>query len=39
MVAHALAQKARLSFPFFAWMEFVPSDIDVFVCANFQVVE
>ena len=34
-VTHALAQRARLSFPFCAWMEFVPSDIDAFVCTDF----
>ena len=39
MVAHALPQRAKLSFPFSTWMEFVPFDINVFVCADFQVVE
>ena len=34
-VAHALAQRARLSFHLFAWMEFVLSVINAFVCADF----
>ena len=38
-VAHALAQRVRLSFPFFAWMKFVPSDIIDFVTTNIHIVE
>ena len=34
-VAHALAQRARLSFPILIWMEDVPPDIYHFVFADF----
>ena len=37
--AHALVQRVRLSFPFFAWMESVLSDIVDFVIANIHIVE
>ena len=36
-VAHALAQRARLSFPLLVWMEDVPSDVDSFVSADYQI--
>ena len=38
-VAHALAQRARLSFPFSAWMEFVPLDIDMFVNVDIHIMD
>ena len=38
-VAHALAQRARLSFPFSAWMESVPPDIVDYVTADIHIVE
>ena len=34
VVAHALAQRARYSFPLFVWMESVLSDVDSFVLAD-----
>ena len=34
-MAHALAQRARLSFPVLIWMEDVPPDIYHFVFADF----
>ena len=37
-VAHALAQRARLSFPVLIWMEDVPPDIFRFVSADFPVI-
>ena len=36
-VENALAQRARLSFPFCVWMESVSSNIDTFVCTDFRV--
>ena len=36
-VAHALAQRVRLSFPLIVWIEYVPSDVDLFVSANCSV--
>ena len=39
VVAHALAQKARLSFPLLAWMEFVPSSISSFVVSDLPVIQ
>ena len=36
-VAHALAQRARLSFPVLIWMEDVPPDIFYFVSADFPI--
>ena len=38
VVAHVLTQRARLSFPFSTWIEFVSSDIEVFVCADFKLL-
>lgn len=35
VVVHAFAHVARLFFPFCAWMESIPSDIDAFVCTDF----
>ena len=34
-IAHALAQRARFSFPVLVWMEDVPPDIYCFVCSDF----
>ena len=34
-VAHALAQRARISFPLLDWMESTPSDIDSVIVVNF----
>ena len=34
-IAHALAQRARISFPLLVWMEFTPSDIDSIIAINF----
>ena len=39
MVAYALVQRTRLSFPFSAWMESVLSDIDGFVSADIHIVD
>ena len=36
-VAHALAQRARLSFPILIWMEDVPPNIYHFVSADFPI--
>ena len=36
-VAHALAQRTRLSFPLLVWMEYVPLDIDMFVLTDLAV--
>ena len=36
-VAHALAQSARLSFPLIVWMEYVPSNVGLFVSADCSV--
>ena len=36
-VAHALAQSVRLSFPLIVWMEYVPSDVGLFVSADCSV--
>ena len=36
-VAHALAQRARLSFPLLVWMEDVSSDVDSFVSVDYQI--
>ena len=35
-IAHALAQRARLSFPVQVWMESVPPDLDVVILADFK---
>ena len=35
-VAHALAQRVRLSFPVQIWMESVPPDLDVVILADFK---
>ena len=37
-VAHALAQRARLSFPLLVWMKDVPSDVFAFVSKYFAVI-
>ena len=34
VVAHALIQKAKLSFPLLVWMKFAPSNIDALVSMN-----
>ena len=34
-IAHALAQRARLSFPLLVWIEDVPFDIDSLVILDF----
>ena len=34
-VAHALAQRARHSFPLLVWMEVVPPDVSTFVLSGF----
>ena len=34
VVAHVLAQRARLSFPLLVWMESVSSNVDAFVLAD-----
>ena len=39
VVAYALVQRTRLSFPFSAWMESVLSDIDGFVSADIHIVD
>uniref|UniRef100_A0A7N2M5N3 RNase H type-1 domain-containing protein n=1 Tax=Quercus lobata TaxID=97700 RepID=A0A7N2M5N3_QUELO len=36
-VAHALAQRARLSCPLEVWLEFVPPDISSFVWSDLRV--
>ena len=38
VVTHVLTQRARLFFPFSAWIEFVSSVIEVFVCADFKLL-
>ena len=35
VIAHALAQRARISFSLLVWMEFTPSDIDSIIAINF----
>ena len=37
-MAHALAERVRLSFPLLVWMETVPPNVDAFVFANFQLL-
>ena len=34
---HALAQRARLSFPLIVWKEYVPFDVDMFVLVDSSV--
>ena len=38
-VAHALAKRARLSFPIVVWMESVPPDINSFVMLDISSIE
>ena len=38
-VAHALAQRTRLSFPIVVWMKFVPLDIMSFVMSDISSIE
>ena len=38
-VAHALARRVRLSFPFQVWMEFVPPELDYVLSSNFSILQ